>query len=92
MSLTERLPCPVYPTMVLFNVFAAAAEERNVAETITKQLFSPDNKDNRNVMSGQGTLPGLEGDCLQDKVLACEDAVGEFQVPHPLKLWLSKNL
>ena len=35
------------PTQSLFNVFAVAAEEVNVAETIKKQLFSPDHQDDK---------------------------------------------
>ena len=75
LSLTERLPCPVYPTMVLFNVFTAAAGERNVAETITKQLFSPDNKDDkpkrnvrsRNVTRTRGRPPSRQSARLRGR-------------------------
>ena len=53
------------PTQSLFNVFAVAAEEVNVAETIKKQLFSPDHQDDKpkrtvratNVRSTRGRKP-----------------------------------
>ena len=65
LSFKELLPCDVCPTKILFNVFAVAAADINVADTIKKQLFSPDNQDDkpkrnvraRNVRSTRGRKP-----------------------------------
>ena len=65
------------PTPSLFNVFAVAAEEVNIAETIKKQLFSPDHQDDkpkrtvreRRELCVQRTLGVQEGESQLGKVL-----------------------
>ena len=75
LSCKELLPCDVCPTKILFNVFAVAAGEINVAETIKKQLFSPDKQDDkpkrnvhaRNVRSTRGRQPSRQSARLRGR-------------------------